>query len=161
GDCAALVKQGDAPVTVVGETFDKRAAEARRAQALAKEKNLSPAADLSRAEFIGSLRAARNRINSGHDWLFSPDVKAASHVSRRVMKIRPGSEILLLTDGFLALASDYGVYSADSLMAAARSNGLKSLGEELRVIEADDSGGDKFPRFKKSDDATALLLRLT
>jgi hypothetical protein len=161
GDCAALVKQGDAPVTVMGETFAKRAAEARRAQALAKEKNLSPAAGLSRAEFIGSLRASRNRINSGNDWLFSPDVKAASHVSRRVMKIASGSEILLVTDGFLALASDYGAYSADSLMTAALSKGLASLGEELRAIEAGDSGGDKFPRFKKSDDATGLLLRIT
>jgi len=158
GDCAALVMQGDAAVTVIGETFDKRAAEARRAQALAKEKNVSPAA--SRAEFIGNLRASRNRINSGNDWLFAPDIKAASHVSRRVMKIAPGSDLLLVTDGFLALASDYGAYSADSLMAAALSKGLASLGEELRAIEADDSGGDKFPRFKKSDDATALLLRL-
>jgi len=160
GDCAALIKQGDAPVTVVGETFDKRAAEARRAQALAKEKNLSPAASLSRAEFIGDLRASRNRINSGNDWLFAPDVKAASHVSRRVMKIAPGSALLLVTDGFLALASDYGAYSADSLMAAVLARGLKALGEELRAIEDGDSGGDKFPRFKKSDDATALLLRL-
>jgi hypothetical protein len=160
GDCAALIKQGDTPVTVVGETFDKRAAEAKRARALAKEKNLSPAAGLNRPEFLGSLRASRNRINSGNHWLFSPDVKAASHVSRRVMKIAPGSSLLLLTDGFLALASDYGAYSTDSLMAAALSKGLAALGEELRAIEADDSGGDKFPRFKKSDDATALLLRL-
>jgi hypothetical protein len=160
GDCAALVKQGDTAATVVGETFDKRADEARRAQALAKEMNLSPAAGLSRAEFIGSLRASRNRINSANHWLFSPDVKAASHVSRRVIKIKPGSEILLLTDGFLALASDYGAYSADSLMTAALSNGLVPLGEELRAIEAGDSGGDRFPRFKKSDDATALLLRV-
>ena len=161
GDCAALVKQGDVPVTVVGETFDKRAAEARRAQALAKEKNVSPAAGLGRAEFIDSLRTSRNRFNSGNDWLFSPDVRAASHVSRRMTKVAPGSSLLLVTDGFLALASDYGVYSADSLMDAALSKGLAALGEELRAIEADDSGGDKFPRFKKSDDATALLLRLT
>ncbi len=160
GDCAALVKQGDAPVTVVGETFEKRAAEARRAQALAKEKKLPPASGLSRPEFLTDLRASRNRINSGNHWLFSPDVKAAAHVSRRVMKIRPGCEILLLTDGFLALASDYGAYSVDSLMAAALSKGLVALGDELRAIEAGDSGGDKFPRFKKSDDATALLLRL-
>ena len=160
GDCAALIKQSDAPVAIVGETFAKRADEARRAQALATEKNLSPAGGISRAEFIGSLRASRNRINSGDNWLLSPDVKAASHASRRVMKVKPGSEILLLTDGFLALASDYGVYSADSLMAAALSKGLAPLGEELRAIEAGDSGGDKFPRFKKSDDATALLLRL-
>jgi hypothetical protein len=160
GDCAALVKQGEAPVTVVGETFDKRAAEAKRAQALAKEKNLSPAAGLSRAEFIGSLRTSRNRINSGNDWLFSPDVKAASHVSRRIMKVKPGSEILLLTDGFLALASDYGAYSADSLMMAVLSKGLAALGKQLRAIEEGDSGGDRFPRFKKSDDATALLLKV-
>jgi serine/threonine protein phosphatase PrpC len=161
GDCAALVRQGDQPVTVVGETFDKRAAEAKRAQALAKEKNVSPAANLSRAEFLGSLRASRNRINSGNNWLFSPDVKAAAHVSRRVMKVQSGGELLLLSDGFLALASDYGAYSPDSLMAAALSKGLAALGEELRAIEADDGGGDKFPRFKKSDDATALLLRLS
>ena len=161
GDCAALVKQGDAPVAVVGESFDKRAAEAQRAQTLAKEKNLSPASGLSRPEFITDLRSSRNRINSGSHWLFSPDVKAASHVSRRVMKVKSGSEILLLTDGFLALASDYGAYSADSLMDAARNKGLAILGEQLRAIESADSGGDKFPRFKKSDDATALLLRLT
>jgi hypothetical protein len=82
-----LVKQGDAPAAVIGETFDKRAAEARRAQTLAKEKNVSPASGLSRAEFIADLRASRNRINSGNNWLFSPDVKAAAHVSRRVMKV--------------------------------------------------------------------------
>jgi len=46
-------------------------------------------------------------------------------------------------------------------MTAAQEKGLAALGEELRAIEAGDSGGDKFPRFKKSDDATALLLRLT
>jgi serine/threonine protein phosphatase PrpC len=161
GDCGALLKQGDAPVTAIGETFDKRAAEAARAQAIAREKKLSPASGLSRPEFIGTLRATRNRTNSGSHWLFSPDVRAASHVSRRMIKAAPGSSLLLASDGFLALASDYGAYSADSLMAAAQDKGLAALGEELRAIEAGDSGGDKFPRFKKSDDATALLLRLT
>jgi hypothetical protein len=161
GDCAALIKQGDAAVTVVGETFDKRAAEALRAQAIGKEKGLSPASGLSRPEFLGMLRTARNRINSGNSWLFSPEVKAASHVSRWVLKATPGTVVLLASDGFLALASDYGAYSADSLLAAALSKGLKALGEELRAIEAGDAGGDRFPRFKKSDDSTALLLRVS
>ena len=160
GDCAALVKQGDAAVTVVGETMDKRAAEALRAQSLAKEKNLSPATGLSRAEFIDALRGTRNRINSGNSWLFSPEVKAAAHVSRRIIKAGPGSILLLASDGFLALASDYGAYSVDSLVTAALDKGLKALGEELRAIEEGDAVGDRFPRFKKSDDATALLLRL-
>ena len=61
----------------------------------------------------------------------------------------------------LALASDYGAYNADRLMAAAMEKGLAALGEELRAIEAGDAVGDKFPRFKKSDDATGLLLKLS
>jgi serine/threonine protein phosphatase PrpC len=161
GDCAALVKQDEGPVLVVGETMDKRAAEAERARGIAKEKNLSPASGLRRPEFIDALRAARNRINSGSNWLFSPDVRAASHVSRRVVKVQPGSTVLLATDGLLALVSDYGAYSTDGLMAAAMDKGLAALGEELRAIESGDVGGDKFPRFKKSDDATSLLLRIT
>ncbi|HSS13102.1 MAG TPA: hypothetical protein VLL04_04370, partial [Rhizomicrobium sp.] len=79
GDCAALVQPEGAAVMVVGETFDKRAAEAKRAQAIAKEKNLSPASGLNRPEFLEVLRGTRNRINSGSTWLFSPDAKAASH----------------------------------------------------------------------------------
>jgi serine/threonine protein phosphatase PrpC len=161
GDCAALLKQGDAPATVVGETFDKRAAEAMRARVVAKENGLSPASGFNRPEFIGNLRAVRNRVNSGNYWLFSPDARAASHVSRRIVKAAHGTVLLLATDGFLALTSDYGVYSVDGLMEAARSKGLAALGEELRAIEADDTGGDKYPRFKKSDDATAVLIRVS
>jgi hypothetical protein len=45
-------------------------------------------------------------------------------------------------------------------VAAALDKGLAALGDELRAIEAGDATGAKFPRFKKSDDATALLLKL-
>ena len=46
-------------------------------------------------------------------------------------------------------------------MQAVLDRGLDVLGEELRAIENADAKGEKFPRFKKSDDCTALLLRLT
>jgi len=160
GDCAGLVKEGEAATMVVGETFDKRAAEAMRAANIAKEKKLSPALDISRPEILEPLRASRNQINSGSQWLFSPDPRAAAHVARRKMKLARGSILLLATDGILALASDYGFCDCDGLVAAAMTRGLAELGSQLRAIEAQDQGGDKFPRFKKSDDATALLLKL-
>lgn len=158
GDCGALVAQDGKPVQVVGDGFDRRAAEAGRAAMLAKEKGVPPAARLP--DFIDALRVSRNRIGSGGNWLFMPDVKAAAHVSRRVLALAPGAVILLASDGFLALASDYGAYDADTLMAAAQARGLEALGEELRAIEAADPGGEAHPRFKSSDDATAVLLRL-
>jgi hypothetical protein len=160
GDCGGLLKQGEVATMVVGQTFDKRAAEARRAADIAKEKKLSPASNLSRPEILGPLRANRNQINSGLQWLFSPDPRAAAHVTRKKVKVAWGTVLLLATDGFLALASDYGSYDCNSLMAAAMDRGLSELGRQLRAIEAEDQGGDKFPRFKKSDDATALLLKL-
>jgi hypothetical protein len=46
------------------------------------------------------------------------------------------------------------------LFAAAEGRGLAALAGELRSIEAADPEGVRFPRFKRSDDATALLLRV-
>ncbi len=45
-------------------------------------------------------------------------------------------------------------------MTAAATKGLAALGKELRAIEDADPLGEKFPRFKKSDDATAILAHL-
>ena len=44
----------------------------------------------------------------------------------------------------------------DGLMAAVQEKGLAALGAELRAIEDADADAEKFPRFKKSDDATAV-----
>ena len=159
GDCAALVEL-DGEVTLIGEALEKRKAEAERARRIAREKNISSVAGIGRPEIEPLLRAARNRINSGRNWLFSPDVRAAGHVMHRTMMLNEGAMMLIASDGFLALATDYDAYDMQGLMAAAKSKGLAALGEQLRAIEKTDPLGEKFSRFKKSDDATAVLLRL-
>ncbi|HEY0104682.1 MAG TPA: protein phosphatase 2C domain-containing protein [Rhizomicrobium sp.] len=160
GDCVALVARPGAPVEVVGEAFDKKAAESRRAAKLAKEKGVAPASRANLPEFLEALRAARNHINSGSHWAFTPEPRAADHVRQASVPAPPGSHLLLASDGFLAIASDYGRYSAHTLMDKAIAKGLGILADELREIEDADPQGHKFPRFKKSDDATAVLLRL-
>jgi serine/threonine protein phosphatase PrpC len=159
GDCAAIVAQ-DGKVEIIGETLKKRKAEAARARLIAREKKLSSALGVNRPEVEPLLRAARNRINSGHNWLFAPDARAAAHVARRTMTVQDDALLLIASDGFLALVSDYGAYDAAGLMAAVTDKGLAALGKELRAIEDDDARGEKFLRFKKSDDATAVLLRV-
>lgn len=159
GDCAAIVDNGGTFETV-GETLEKRQAEAKRARMVAQMANMSAASGVNRPQIEPLLRAARNRINSGRNWLFSPDVRAASHVSRHHLSLQKDALLLIASDGFLALASDYDVYDMQDLMAAAAAKGLAALGAELRAIEDADPLGEKFPRFKKSDDATAILLRV-
>ena len=162
GDCAALTLRPGEVVEIVGDAFDKRAAEARRVKLLAEAKGLAPAAGLSRAEYLPHLRASRNKVNTRQGgWLFSPDPRAAGHAGSRRLATPAGTLVLLATDGFLALASDYGAYDAQGLVEAAQERGLKPLGEELRAIEDGDAEGRRFPRLKKSDDATSVLLRVS
>lgn len=161
GDCAVLVEQPDAPAHIIGDALDKRAAEAARVAKLAAAKNLAPAAGVSRAEYLPALRAARNRMNTMEgSWAFSPDANCADHAQSLAFAAPSGTHMLLVSDGFLALASDYLRYDADTLLEAAVSKGLRALYNELRAIEDTDPEGRKYPRFKKSDDATAVLLQV-
>lgn len=159
GDCAAIIEWGG-KVEAIGETLEKRQAEAARARMVAQMANMSAASGVNRPQIEPLLRAARNRINSGRNWLFSPDARAAGHVSRQRLSLQKGALVLIASDGFLALVSDYGAYSMQALMTEAKKEGLAALGKHLREIENADPLGEKFPRFKKSDDATALLLRI-
>lgn len=159
GDCAAIVEQ-DGQIEAVGETLEKREAEAARARMVAQMAGMSAASGINRPQIEPLLRAARNRINSGRNWLFSPDARAAGHASRHMMSLQAGATVLVASDGFLALVSDYGAYDMQGLIAGAKDKGLAALGRQLREIEDADPLGETFPRFKKSDDATALLLRI-
>src|SRR5690606_15184925 len=93
GDCGALIEQPGG-VKIVGETLDRRAAESVRAAQIAKQMSIPPAAGLSRPAFIAHLRAARNRVNQGGNWLFSPDRRAAAHARRRIVAVAPGAFLL-------------------------------------------------------------------
>jgi serine/threonine protein phosphatase PrpC len=155
GDCAALIRSDDGALKLIGETFDRRAAERERAARMGPK----PASAGVREEFLPSLRASRNKVNTKRgEWLFAPNPECAAHAQASRVTVSAGALLLLATDGFLALVADYARYSPASLLAAAESRGLAALAEELRTIEADDPEGSTFPRFKKSDDATALLL---
>jgi hypothetical protein len=160
GDCAALVESAQGLV-LVGETLAKRGREAARAAALAKSTGENAAGACVREIFLPALREARNRVNKTNgDWLFAPDTACSSHADEAVLRVRPGARVLIASDGFLALIADYGAHTPESLMDAAASRGLAALGSDLRAIEGRDADGVAYPRFKRSDDATALLLRV-
>jgi hypothetical protein len=160
GDCAGLLHRADDSVEVLGESFEAKKRESNDAAKLAKERGVAPASNGNLPEFLPALRMHRSKLNSGSKWVFSPDPRAADHVSSKRIAAAKGSTLLLASDGFLALTTDYGRYTPHTLMARAMNKGLGILADELREIEDADPQGHKHPRFKKSDDATAVLLKL-
>ncbi len=110
-------------------------------------------------DMLRRLRAGQN--GGGTSWTFCLDPQCADYARTWSLDLVRPAHILFATDGFAALADRYGAYDAAGLVEAAREKGLQELGRELRAIETADAGGTQHPRFKPSDDATAILLRLT
>lgn len=162
GDCAALLKRPGEACEAVGHDFAKRAEEGDAAARFLAEKGIAPVLALQGDEHIEYFRETRNKVNvPGGTWLFAPYPPASEHVSRAHFQTPTGALLLIASDGFLALANGCRLYDPNGLIEAAADKGLAALGAELRAIEDGDPEGRTFPRFKKSDDATAVLLRLS
>jgi serine/threonine protein phosphatase PrpC len=152
GDCAALHwHQGQ--VTRLGPQPDDRAAETARAASLAQHGLGNPKRS---APILENLRATRGRPGMR---VLSVDPEHMQPETART-PVAPGDELLLMTDGYATLIDDYAQFDAAGLFAAVRDQGLAQVAVQLRALEAEDAACTRFPRFKASDDATALWIRI-
>lgn len=158
GDCRVFALEADGAVHVAGGPGDAGDNESKlAAQQTDKDKPL-----LQRTATIEMLRKARESLNcDGAHWTFGLNPECIKHARTWTLRVKRPSHVLLMSDGFAALTDRYGAFDAGGLVQAALDKGLQELGRELRIIENHDASSDLHPRFKKSDDATALLLRLT
>jgi hypothetical protein len=160
GDCRCFVVGADGAVHAVGgppnAADDEQRAAARAGQTANAAALLRDAGTMER---LRAIRATHNTLGGYAVFGLQPDCGSLA----RTWSLTPArpAHILLMTDGFAALADRYGAYDAGGLVVAALEKGLHELARELRAIETADAGGAKHPRFKASDDATALLLRLS
>jgi hypothetical protein len=157
GDCRIFALDASGTVHVAGGPVGARDAEvAAAAQQTDTDKPL-----LQRSATIDMLRRSRASLNQpGAHWTFGLDPECVDHARGWAFEFEKTAHLLMMTDGFAVLADQYGAYDPAGLVRAAVEKGLQELGREIRAIENDDAGGAAHPRFKKSDDATALLMRL-
>lgn len=159
GDCCAIAVAPDGALSFYGTSGKGRAAERARAQQHAAGDSSDWAKVRARA--IGELRRLRNLINTGPgSGVLAPDPACLPLLRIKSAPLTAGSHALLMSDGFYALCEDYGLYDVAGLISAAQTKGLRALYTELRAVEESDPDGRRFPRFKKSDDATALLVKV-
>ena len=153
GDCSAILKRGDR-TEPLGPLAEARQGERDHASRLAEH---GLGLDTRPAPIVDSLRQQRERPGRH---VLSPQPTMADKVNVAAVPARHGDELLLMSDGFSALIDSYGAVTPADMMAALPMAGLAALVGQLRDIERDDAGCARFPRFKRSDDATALWLRI-
>jgi hypothetical protein len=158
GDCRCFALDANGGTHVVGGPGDASDNESK----LAAQQTDAHKPLLQRTQTVAVLREQRARLNcEGSHWTFGLNPACADHARTWTLELKRPAHLLLMTDGFAALTDRYDAYGAGDLVQAALTRGLQELGRELRTIEAADAGGAKHPRFKASDDATALLMRLS
>ena len=160
-DTTAYLRRPDGTVLTLGEAPELRIAESAAAADLLRQAGCTPKEIVSTPVFRRWLAERRNRQKqeSGMALLaLEPDAAAMMRPERVAMP--EGSAVLLCSDGFSALVDLYRAFDAKALMEAALATGLQPLAAAARRIEAEeDPRGVRYPRFKTSDDATALLLQ--
>ena len=161
GDSRVVVETADGEIHNFGTNPTRTVFEQRlSARVVAERKGLG--IDAIRATVLPELRRARNTVNTvGGFWLLGADPDAAAHAGVTSLALSGPAMVLLATDGFYALKDDYQMFDDRDLIASSQALGLAEMAAQVRRIEEGDPVGQRFPRMKKSDDATALLVRVT
>ena len=160
GDSRVLVEAADDSVHNYGISPSRGAAETRLAQKMISA-GKGMGVDAIRQTVIQDLQRSREMVNTVEGfWLLGADERIGDHLRMATLELSGPATVLLATDGFYAITEDYKHYGDRELIATSQVVGLQTLARELRHIEDNDPEGRRYPRMKKSVDATALLVRV-
>lgn len=166
GDCCAYVLGPDGVLTTHTAMPSSREVEMASARRMLDAAGgFGPGGGITReGPTMEAMRRGRARHNTrgGSVWTLGLVPEAGDHVSMVREAARPGTTILLMSDGFSALCEAYQLHDEQGLVAAAMQSGLADLLRRLRHVErVEDPLAQRFARFKQCDDATAILARIT
>ncbi|MEV6525729.1 hypothetical protein AB0M43_27645 [Longispora sp. NPDC051575] len=147
-DATVVLDVGDEPVVVcdkrVEEFFPDMAAAAGQARG---------------GRPLYELIQAQQKIRNQPDgyWIAQTDPAAAAHA--RVGSVGGVRGALLMSDGAALLAAEFGVLTWPELVEFGYSRGPGELIALTREWEDRDPEGVRWPRYKRRDDATAVVCR--
>ncbi|MGX6604850.1 hypothetical protein ACWKSP_22380 [Micromonosporaceae bacterium Da 78-11] len=107
--------------------------------------------EMKRAEL-----AARNK--PGGYWVAANDPAAAEHAITGSVPLRDIEDVAVMTDGATRIVDPFGLMEWSGFLRLLREQGPASLIRRVRGAEVSDPDGQRWPRNKRSDDATILHL---
>jgi hypothetical protein len=161
-DTIAYVRDEAGSVYTLGEAPELRRAESALAARLMRETGTDvESMRKTEAYRVDAERRRRAKVAS-EPAIFGLHPDAVALAERGALDLDGETHVLLASDGFSALVELYRDRDAPELMETAIGEGLAPLAARLRTIETEiDPTGARYPRFKRSDDATAILVRAT
>lgn len=112
------------------------------------------------AERVSTLVAVQRRLRNepGGYWVASTDPTAADEAITGSVDLAEVRRAALLTDGASRLVDSFGTLSWEQLLDLLETEGPAALIARTRAAERTDPAGERWPRFKRSDDATVAYV---
>lgn len=154
GDVTLVFDLGGSPVVVC----DNRVSMTARAEREEQDRYLigSPEKQAAMKKMKRAELAARNKLGGFFIAASDPAVAAESLTgSFELDKVRRAA---ILTDGAARAVDMFGFLDWSGLLDELSAKGPNELIERVREVESSDPVGERWPRNKRSDDATALLI---
>jgi len=112
--------------------------------------------DQSVSRLVQTQRSLRNQ--PGGYWVAAADPAAASESLTGAAHLSKVRRVAVLSDGAARLV-EFGLAGWEEILSTLAEDGPQTLIEEVRRVEATDLRGDRWPRYKSSDDATAVYVQ--
>ncbi|MFE7951560.1 integrase [Streptomyces sp. NPDC057426] len=110
---------------------------------------------------VSALVAVQRRLRNqpGGYWVAATNPVAADEAITGTVVLAQVQQAALLTDGASRLVDTFGILTWAQLLDVLRIEGPAALIARTREAELADPAGERWPRFKRSDDATAAYAR--
>ncbi|MDX2966436.1 UTRA domain-containing protein [Streptomyces acidiscabies] len=142
--------------TVVDKRVEEVAADEMQAALQGPTGTPEHAARVSR--LVTVQRRLRNK--PGGYWVAATDPAAADEAITGSVELARVQQAALLTDGASRLVDSFGALTWHDLLTLLRTEGPAALIARTREAELADPVGERWPRFKRSDDATAAYVKI-
>lgn len=154
-DSVLLVQEDASAPSVITDDRELEAGRAHRA-AMDTARLSTDAHAAALRDYVEALRAHRNQ--PGGFWVAAADPAAAREALTGQVPLTGAQTVILASDGATRMVDRFGLISWPELAKIVASDGPSELIRRTRAAEASDPHGQRWPRGKACDDATAIRL---
>lgn len=161
GDCGFLIKQNKIIKNIIKNDIsilDQKNIDSMIQLSQEKHINILEAKELLNDDFIAK-RKKKNKPNGYY--IASDDPSACDHALTGSIKLNKNNQLLLYSDGFSQIWEVMKIYNEEEIFNKLdKKYSLKSFIEELREKQNSDPFCNNYPRTKKSDDSSAVYIKI-
>lgn len=157
-DSVLLLDREDTSPLVVTDDSEARVGREHR-KAMDALPTSSPEHKAALRQYVETLRSYRN--TDGGFWVASSDPAAATHALTGAVPVATLRAVALLSDGASRIVDRFGLADWTDVLKLLAEEGPGELIRRLRAAEDSDPHGERWPRGKAKDDATAAYCRIT